>query len=274
MPSPAETFNVELAAYLAGLLSRPVPPPPAQRGESPVRRSWPPDSYAWPKPYRLVSRHPNFENCSAEVRVVAPPKLSRSARLGWRGVFQSVKTGRPISFRSGVELNALRLAEADPRVSFYVEKPCVIFVEGCGKVQLDLYQEREVERWFTICRTEESAERPKNETNYALLGPTLAAAGLGLEVFTERHAAVQPLAANIAKLLRGRFAACSPTERCLVEQIVGEKGIEFGVLLQSSNLTKDQIYRLVIERVLFVDIEGAAIGDETIVRRQNSTGAA
>ena len=93
----------------------------------------------------------------------------------------------------------------------------------------------------------------------------VSAAGFGVEVFTERHGAAEPLASNVAKLLHGRFVELTPAEIAAVRILLRDGPLQLGHLCDASGLTMEKLYRLVIGRVIQINIISAPLSETSLV---------
>lgn len=265
MPLGRTDSEAVLSEYLADLLARPLPPMPRPPQRQPINRRWSPEAGAWPHSIAFTSRHPLFEECARSVREVTPDRPSRVAKIGWRGVFQSVKMAKAMSFRSGVELSALKQSEADPSVSYFLEQPCAVVINRKLPIAFDLFRYVGNVPWFVVCRSEAAAEKRDKSGIYSTIGKALAAAGYGFEIFTDRHGSLEPLSTNVENILRGRFAELSPLQTSKILLSLQSGGLGLGALRDASHLTMNQLYRAIIERVIYTDILSGSLTEETLV---------
>lgn len=264
MPLGACESDAVLSEYLAGLFVRPLPPPPLPYRLPPVDRRWFPDCGAWPQSLMFKSRHPLFEGCSQTVRELKPKRPSRVARIGWRGVFQSVKTARAINYRSRIELAAFKQAEVDPSVPAYLEQPCGVVVNQRLPVSFDLCRQEGEITWLIVCRSEETAGKPEKQEAYNAIGKAVAAAGYGFEVFTELHGSTEPMAGNTEEILHGRFVELTPTQVTAIQAALQSGPLPLGYLGKATGLTMEQLYRSIIVGIVHVDVRSAPLSQLTL----------
>ena len=219
-------------------------------------RRWEPTSAGVADAICFVDRHPEFYPDAEEVPVREVKRLSRSVKRGWRGVFQSLKMNRSMRHLNAVELGVLRICEADPAVTNFVEHPTrlrVVTEQGFRYFAPSTFVHRGGEPWFIACRRSETASN--REALWEELGSKLASAGYGFEVITELHVQRQPQADNVATLLRGRWAE-PPSEETIARAVerAASSDASLGDLCEAFGLVEPQVVRLVLNGVLHADL--------------------
>lgn len=174
---------------------------------SPVHRHW--NSCTRSNPDLALERSEHlFDDVLPWVSICFRQRRSRSANRGWQSKFPSSKMKRTVMARSHLELRLIELCEVDGAVSRYVEQPIRIrYMDHQGKARAhtpDLFIEREEDAGFVEVKWEADARKDSNESRWPLIAEAITSLGYSYTVMTERHIMAQPLAANVAKLLRHR----------------------------------------------------------------------
>jgi hypothetical protein len=172
-----ETGTLNLKAFLRVALLAPVPAPVPIKREQSVERRWHPELGTTPAMLPLLDRHPEFhplDGTNPPVRRIK--RLSRSVKVGWRGVAQSMKMGRPMRHLSGIEREALPRCEVDPEVASFVKHPAVIRF-GRRRFTPSLYVHGPSGSRFVACCQEATASRPENEARLTEIRTALPASG-------------------------------------------------------------------------------------------------
>ena len=247
----------DLQGFLRGLLhSDPIPAQPRPVQRATVRR-WNPIEKPQPALLEVVDRHPNFWFGDPDVPVRKLRRLAQAPKMGWRGLFQSVKNNRSMRHHNLSELWALQACEADPAVTEFVEHPACILVRCDGrrrKFRFSTYARRGAEHWFLLGLRESTAANPGNEKYLDAVGRIASAAGFVFEIVTELHRREQPLARSIFDVLRGRQAACATQTQLQFALDLAREGITLATLEDELGLTKPDIFRLMLHRRLFSDL--------------------
>ncbi|MBX7535130.1 hypothetical protein K3175_05615 [Qipengyuania sp. GH1] len=259
--APAEDSRGEaspdLRKYLANLLQfEPVVVRPSIIQRSTIRR-WHPSGKPNISALNLKDRHPHFETGEDLTPVRKVPRLAQSPKMGWRGYFQSHKMDRSMQFYNLSELWALQACEADPVVADFVEHPICLLVDHGGRhrrVRLSTFVTRKSECWFLLGMREQTASKEPRTEFLEKIGQTLSTHGFGFEVLTELHRREEPLAKTVFDILRGR--GTKPLDQARVDFAVAlaNAGATVGDIEDRSDLDRNDICRLILNRQLFVNI--------------------
>ncbi len=265
-PRMAETDD-GLDFYLRQLVASGCPDARKKSPPAPRVRSWPARSGLSLARLEITSRHPEFYPGWDGVPEEKPCRLSRTVKRGWRGAFQSRKMHRPVRHHSGLELHLLQCCEVDGAVTAFCEHPARLHVEmpeGGRTVSLSAYAERAGERWLLACRWDAGAASPSNEALWSRLAELCNAAGFGFAVLTEAHFAPSQLQRSISNVMRGRWA--SPPRVTVREELLelARGGCTFAEAERVEGIERDQLYQLVLDRMLFVDLR-APLQDDTLL---------
>lgn len=113
---------------------------------------------------------------------------------------------------------------------------------------------------------EGNAGLPENEIRWRAIGTALAAVGIGYRVLTERHIRRQPLRGNVATVFRARHVRVPQEAAEAVIALVGAvPELSAHELMAQSGLDANQVWFLVPQGLLAVDLEAALLGLATPV---------
>ena len=247
----------DLRKFFANLLqSEPVVVRPGIIQRSTIRR-WHPSGKPNISALNLEDRHPHFQTGEDQTPVRKVRRLAQSPKVGWRGYFQSHKMDRSMQFHNLSELWALQACEADPAVADFVEHPICLLVDHGGRqrrVRLSTFVTRKSECWFLLGIREKTAAKEPRAQFLEKVGQTLSNKGFGFEVLTELHRREEPLTRTVFDILRGRRTKPPDQERVDLAVALANAGATVGDIEDRSDLDRNDICRLILDRQLFVNI--------------------
>lgn len=111
---------------------------------------------------------------------------------------------------------------------------------------------------------EGSAGLPENEARWQAIGTALGSLGIGYRVLTERHVRRQPLRGNVATVFRARHVRVPRGAAEAAVALVGAAPeLPVHELVAQSGLDANQVWSLVRQGLLAVNLEAAPLGPAT-----------
>lgn len=266
-----EVVDVELVEYLRNLIRSGPEDPVAQPGPAEVARCWGPDASNGDKKASITKRHPGLLHRALDgIPPMVISKVSRSVARGRQGYFHSRKNGRTLHFRARLEFELMLLAEVDHTISSFVEQPIQLQYfdqhENPRRHTPDLVVQRGHELEFYEVKWEREASSIGNELRWPQIGAAIASLGFKYSVVTERTIRRQPRKNNVAKIYRFRRARM-PDEKVVgdvLRYIGGGAATPSELVRAFPALSADQIYRLVLESILMVNMEAPLDDDANV----------
>ena len=273
-PAPSE---VELRAFLAQARCAGPPPIREPAPSHPTERCWAaaPSRADGASPAMVVAYHPSLSFAFEGVPEMRPLRN----RPGWhssrQGRLPSRIEGRSMRSTSSLQFDCMRWLEIDPGTWAMCERPlrlrCRVGEAWRSHVP-DLLIAGKAGLECIDLAYEGNAGLRENEVRWRAVGAALAAIGIGYRVLTERHIRRQPLRGNVATVFRARHVRV-PQEAAEAAALVGAMpGLSVHELMAQSGLDANQVWSLVRQGLLAVDLEAAPLGPATRVSLRLSPG--
>lgn len=177
--------------------------------------------------------------------------------------------GRSIRSTSSLQFDCMQWLEVDPGTWAMCERPLRLrcrFGEAWRSHVPDLLIGREAGLECIDLAYECNAGLPETEVRWQVIGTALTAIGIGYRVLTERHIRRQPLRGNVATVFRARHARVTRKAAEAAAALVGAvPALSAHELMEQSGLDANQVWFLVRQGLLAVDLEAAPLGPATRV---------
>jgi len=194
-------------------------------------------------------------------------------RPGWhssrQGRLPSRIEGRSMRSTSSLQFDCMQWLEIDPGTWAMCERPLRLrcrFGEAWRSHMPDLLIACDAGLECIDLAYEGSAGLPENEVRWRVIGTALATIGIGYRVLTERHIRRQPLRGNVATVFRARHARVTQEATKAAAAMVGAMpALPVHELMAQIGLDANQVWSLVRQGLLAVDLEAAPLGPATRV---------
>ena len=274
-PAPDE---IELRAFLAQALC--AGPPPIREVASPhvIERRWDaaPGKADCASPAMIVACHPSLSFVFEGVPEMKQLRNRPGRHSSRQGRLPSRIEGRSMRSTSSLQFDCMQWLEIDPGTWAMCERPLrlrcrvgevwrshvpdLLIAGTAGLECIDLAYEG-------------NAGLPENEVRWRAVGTALVAVGIGYRILTERHIRRQPLRGNVATVFRARHVRVPREAAEAVVALVGAvPGLPVHELTAQSGLDANQVWSLVRQGVLAIDLEAAPLGPATRVSLRLSPG--
>ena len=265
-PAPGE---IELRAFLTR--ARCAGPPPIREPASPcpTERRWNAalDGANSMSRAMIVACHPSLSFAFEGVPEMKPPRNRPGWRSSRQGRLPSRIEGRSIRSTSSLQFDCMQWFEVDPGTWAMCERPLRLrcrFGTAWRSHVPDLLVARDTGLECIDLAYEGNAGLPENEARWRAVGTALAAIGIGYRILTERHIRRQPLRGNIATVFRARHVRVPREAAEAAAALVGAvPGLPVDELTAQSGLDANQVWSLVRQGLLAVDLETAPLGSAT-----------
>lgn len=274
-PAPGE---VELHAFLTQALG--AGPPPIREPAPPhsTERRWAAalggaDSVA---PSMIMACHPSLSFAFKGVPEMKPLHNRPSWHSSRQGRMPSRIEGRSMRSTSSLQFDCMQWLEIDPGTRAMCERPLRLQCrsgEAWRSHVPDLLVARETGLECIDLAYESNAGLPENEARWRAVGTALGTLGIGYRILTERHIRRQPLRGNIATVFRARHVRVPREAAEAAAALIGAvPGLPAHELTAQSGLDASQVWSLVRQGLLAVDLESSPLGPATRVSLRLSPG--